>query len=81
MKFHQDLLNYFQDIVPKRFCRKMLFYKVQKEITKTYKEELLFLLSYDICMKFHQNILNDFQVIERTLFCNRNCYLQTSIST
>ena len=82
MKFHQDLLNCFQDIVPKRLCRKLLFYKVQKDITKTYKEELLFLcsapLSYDICMKFHQNILNGFQVIERTLFCNRNCYLQTS---
>ena len=75
MKFHQDLLNCFQDIVPKRFCRKLLFYKVQRDITKTYKEELL---SYDICMKVHQNILNGFQVIERTLFCIRNCYLQTS---
>ena len=42
MKFHQDLLNCFQDLVPKRFCRKLLFYKVQRDITKTYKEELLF---------------------------------------
>ena len=43
MKFHQDLLNCFQDIVPKRFCRKLLFYKVQRDISKTYKEKLLFL--------------------------------------
>ena len=50
-----------EDIVPKRFCRKLPFYKVQMDITKTYKEELLFLCSarclmYDICMKLHQTI-------------------------
>ena len=72
MKFHQDLLNCFQDIVPKRFCRKMLFYQVQRDITKTNKEELLFLCSACclmilVYMKFHQNILNGFQVIEQTL--------------
>ena len=47
MKFQQDLLNCFQDTVPKRYCRKLLFYMVQRDITKTYKEELLFLCCQD----------------------------------
>ena len=55
MKFHQDLFNCFQDIVPNLFCRKLLFYMVQKHN----KEELLFLCSERylkyICIKFHQN--------------------------
>ena len=52
MKFHQDLLNRFQDIEPKRFCRKLQFYKVQWNITKIYKEELLFLCSAPCLMIF-----------------------------
>ena len=52
IKFHQDLLNCFQDVLPKRFCRKLLFYKVQRDITKTYKEELLFLCSARCLMIF-----------------------------
>ena len=78
---HQDLLNCFQDIEPKRFCRKLLFHKVQRDITKIIWIRVTVLvlctLSYDICIKFHQNILNGFQVVERTLFCNRNGYIQT----
>ena len=52
MKFHQDFLHCFQDIVPKRFCQKLLFYKVQRDITKTYKEELLFFCSAHCLMIF-----------------------------
>ena len=85
MKFHQNLLNCFQDIVPRRFCHKLLFYKVQRDITKRYKEEcparwfssyratertaLYSVLGIAFKMSSHEDILNGLKVIERTQFC------------
>ena len=69
MKFKKIILNVFHIIV-----RKLLSYKVQRAITKTYKQDLLIfcvlrrLMMLNICMKFRQDILNGFQVIKRTLF-------------
>ena len=86
MKFQEDNLEWFSyysaDAI---FSQKLLSYKVQRAITKTYKQDLLFfcvlrrLMMINICMKFRQDIFNGFQVIKRKLFrIIMYCYLQSS---
>ena len=75
MKFQDDNLKWFSyyraDAI---FSQKLLSFKVQRAITKTYQQDLLFfcvlrrLMMLNICMKFRQDILNGFKVIKRTLF-------------
>ena len=45
MKIHQDLLNCFQDIVPKTILSQTATLQGSRDITTTYKEEVLFLCS------------------------------------
>ena len=75
MKFQEDNLEWFSNYSADAiFSQKLLSYKVQRAITKTYKQDLLFfcvlrrLMMLNICMKFRQDIWNSFQVIKRTLF-------------
>ena len=84
MKFQEDNLEWFSyysaDAI---FSKKLLSYKVQRAITKTYKQDLLFfcvlrhLMMLNICVKFRHGILNGFQVIKRTLFRMVNVLLFT----